>query len=83
MDEKKQATNAPDAPEIPDEPVQPITQEQAEGVAGGDGSCSTSTITIGDVTVTSTGNLTDVAKGAYDAAIDTTSYAIERVVKSF
>jgi hypothetical protein len=82
MEENKQATEAANTT-TPNEPVQPISSEQAAEVAGGDGSCSTSTITVDGVSVTSSGTLSDVATGAYDAAVDLTSHVIERVVGTF
>ena len=81
MEENKQANEAANAATT-NEPVQPISSEQAAEVAGGDGSCST--VTVGSVTVpVINGSLTDTAMATYDAAVDVTSYAIERVVKSF
>ena len=55
-----------------DEPVQPLSSEQAAEIAGGDGSCTT----IGPIS--GQGSPTDL----YDALVDATSHAIERIVKS-
>lgn len=81
MEDNKQANDAADTP-TPGEPVQPISGEQAAEVAGGDGSCSTSTISVNGTTFTTSGSLSDVAVGAYDAAVDLTSHVIETVNKA-
>ena len=72
MEANKQAN---DAANTPQEPVQPISNEQAAEVAGGDGTCTTTTLGP----VTTSGSPTDV----YDSLVDATSHVIERVVKSF
>ena len=81
MEENKQANEAANTT-APNEPVQPISSEQAAEVAGGDGSCTTSTINVDGTSFTTSGSLSDVAVGAYDAAVDLTSHVIERVTKA-
>ena len=63
MEENKQASEAANSG-TPNEPVQPISSEQAAEVAGGDGSCTTTTIGP----VTTSGSPTEVYDSLVDAA---------------
>jgi hypothetical protein len=63
--------------QTPNDPVQPVSPEQAAEIAGGDG-CSTTTVSLGPISITTSGSLTDL----YNGAVDATSQAMTDVANA-